>query len=80
MIMHRGRLGSRARPTRYHNPVHPYTRMLFRSVPDIGRRWDPKERFIPEQVSREIEEFYSANRGRGLVQVSPNHAVLMSLD
>jgi peptide/nickel transport system ATP-binding protein len=81
MIMHRGRLVEQgATHEVYHNPVHPYTRMLFRSVPDIGRRWDPKERFIPEQVSREIEEFYSANRGRGLVQVSPNHAVLMSLD
>lgn len=44
MIMHRGRLVEQgATHEVYHNPVHPYTRMLFRSVPDIGRRWDPKE-------------------------------------
>ncbi|HHT72125.1 MAG TPA: ABC transporter ATP-binding protein [Firmicutes bacterium] len=81
MIMHRGRLVEQGATAEvYHNPIHPYTRMLFRSVPDIGHRWDPKEKFVPEQVSREIAEFYASNSGRGFAQVSSSHKVLMSLD
>lgn len=81
MIMHQGRLVEQGATAEvYHNPVHPYTKMLFRSVPDIGRRWDPKEKFIPEQVTMEIDEFYAENRGRGMVSVSPEHLVLMSVD
>ncbi|NLM41730.1 MAG: ABC transporter ATP-binding protein [Firmicutes bacterium] len=81
MIMHQGRLVEQGATAEvYHHPVHPYTKMLFRSVPDIGRRWDPQEKFVPEAVNREIAEFYAANRGQGMVQVSPDHAVLMSLE
>jgi len=81
MIMHRGRLVEKGATREvYHNPVHPYTRMLFRSVPDIGERWDRSEKFVPEQVDEEIAEFYAKNRGRGLAQLSPSHSVLMSLE
>ncbi len=81
LIMHRGRLVEQGATAEvYHNPVHPYTKMLFRSVPDIGQRWDPKEKFIPEKVNSEIAEFYARNQGRGLAEVSPNHKVLMSIE
>lgn len=81
LIMHRGRLVEMGATREvYHHPVHPYTKMLFRSVPDIGSRWDPHERFVPEQVTTEIAEFYAENRGRGLQEVGPNHRVLMSVD
>ena len=64
----------------YHNPIHPYTACSSSSVPDIGQRWDPKEKFVPEQVSSEIAEFYANNRGRGPMEVETNHKVLMSIE
>lgn len=81
MIMHRGRLVEQGATSEvYHNPVHPYTRMLFRSVPDIGQRWDRNEKFIPEQVNEEIAEFYANNRGRGMTKINTQHTVLMSIE
>lgn len=77
LIMYKGRLVEKGDTRKiYENPVHPYTKMLFRSVPDIGTKWDRNEPFLPEQVTQEVREFYAANQGRGLEEVDDEHSVL----
>lgn len=77
MIMYKGRLVEMGDTEKiYRNPVHPYTKMLFKSVPDIGRRWDKSEEFLPEQVVNDVETFYADNEGRGFEEVEPGHSVL----
>jgi len=60
LIMYKGRLVERGKTKKiYENPVHPYTRMLFESVPDIGQKWDRNEEFLPEQIVYDVREFYN---------------------
>jgi len=81
MIMHRGRLVEKGATEKiYKNPVHPYTKMLFNSVPDIGHKWDRNEKFVPEHVEREIEAFYRKNAGQGFTYVDAEHGVLLSAE
>lgn len=81
LIMHRGRLVEKGATEKiYNNPVHPYTKMLFNSVPDIGHKWDKNEKFIPEHVDREIDAFYRKNSGQGFDYVDTDHGVLLSLE
>ena len=54
--------------------------MLFNSVPEIGKRWDPEEEFLPEQVIKDVEEFYKENAGKGFAAAGENHYVLYSID
>lgn len=44
----------------FHNPMHPYTRMLLESVPSIEKKWDLGKFFVPETVHKEISgcKFY----------------------
>lgn len=79
LIMHKGRLVERGTTKKiYENAIHPYTQMLFESVPEIGERWDPDEEFLPEQIVNEVEKFYSNHQGEGFVEVEKNHSVLFS--
>ena len=81
LIMHKGRLVEKGATEKvYNNPIHPYTHMLFNSVPDIGHRWDRNEKFVPEQVNDRIKRFYQENRGQGFQYLEPDHGVLLSID
>jgi len=80
LILHEGNLVERGATTRvYENPYHPYTQMLFESVPDIEEKWDRSKEFIPEQITEVVEEFYQNNQEEGYKEVEKNHYVLMSL-
>ena len=50
----------------------PTPRCCSAPCPISGGRWDPREKFIPEQVTMEIDEFYAENRGRGWSASVPN--------
>jgi peptide/nickel transport system ATP-binding protein len=79
LIMYKGRLVERGATKKiYENSTHPYTKMLFEAVPEIGDRWDPEEEFLPEQVVGEVKDFYQNNQGRGFVEVEKGHSVLFS--
>ncbi|MFW6268502.1 MAG: ABC transporter ATP-binding protein [Bacillota bacterium] len=81
LIMYRGRLVERGDTEKvYENATHPYTRMLFEAVPEIGERWDRDEEFLPEQVVNKVEEFYQNNRGKDFVEIEKDHSVLFSVD
>ncbi len=81
LIMYKGRLVERGDTKKiYENAVHPYTKMLFNSVPEIGERWDPDEEFLPEQIVKDVKEFYAENEGKGFVEVEDNHSVLYSVN
>lgn len=77
MIMYKGRLVEKGDTKKiYENPVHPYTKMLFESVPDISRKWGSNEEFLPEQVVNDVKRFYRDNEGRGFEEVEVGHGVL----
>lgn len=80
LIMYQGRLVERGDTKKiYHNPVHPYTKMLFDSVPDINRKWDHNEEFLPEKVIDDVRKFYAQNKGRDEEEVEAEHSVLFSV-
>ncbi len=79
LIMYKGRLVEQGDTKKiYENPVHPYTQMLFESVPEIGDRWDPDEEFLPEQIVYDVRDFYKSNAGKGFVEIEEEHSVLYS--
>ncbi|MBF8436201.1 ABC transporter ATP-binding protein [Halanaerobiaceae bacterium Z-7014] len=79
LIMYKGRLVERGNTKKiYENPIHPYTKMLFKAVPEIGERWDQDVEFIPEQVINDVNEFYNNNEGKGFVEIEEDHSVLFS--
>lgn len=79
LILHEGRLVERGDTKKiYENPVHPYTEMLFESVPDIKERWDRDEEFLPEQIDDIVNQFYQNNEGQGFERVEDEHHVLFS--
>ena len=79
LILHEGRLVERGDTKKiYENPVHPYTEMLFESVPDIKEKWDRKEEFLPEQITDIVQDFYKNNTGQGFKEVDEEHHVLFS--
>ncbi|MFW6238050.1 MAG: ABC transporter ATP-binding protein [Halanaerobiales bacterium] len=79
LILYEGRLVERGNTKKiYENPVHPYTEMLFESVPDIEERWDREEEFLPEQIDAIVDDFYKSNEGKGFEEVEAGHHVLFS--
>jgi peptide/nickel transport system ATP-binding protein len=81
LIMYRGRLVETGETRKvYHRAAHPYTKLLLRSVPDIGTRWDPQERFVPETITETIEHFYRqhAEAAPGLQEIEPGHYVMLN--
>ena len=79
LILHEGRLVERGDTKKiYENPVHPYTEMLFESVPDIKEKWDRTEEFLPEQITEIVQDFYKNNKGQGFKEVDDEHHVLFS--
>src|SRR6056297_821791 len=79
LIMYKGRLVERGDTKKiYKNPVHPYTQMLFESVPEIGNKWDNEEQFLPETVIQDVKKFYQSNKGKGLKEVEAEHMVFFS--
>jgi len=79
LIMYKGRLVEKGdTKSIYENPVHPYTQMLFESIPEIGNKWDKDVAFLPETVINDVKEFYQSNTGQGFKEVEPDHMVLFS--
>lgn len=79
LIMHQGMLVERGKTKKiYENPVHPYTNMLFESVPDIKERWDRSKEFRPEDIDDVVEDFYESHEGQGFSEVEEEHYVLFS--
>lgn len=77
LILREGRLVERGDTKKiYENPVHPYTQMLFESVPDRKEKWDRKEEFLPEQINDVVNKFYKNNNKTGFQSVEENHHVL----
>lgn len=61
----------------YNNPIHPYTKMLLNSVPEINKKWNPNEQFLPETVEDEIKNFYLTNKNYDdiYIEFEKNHVV-----
>ena len=79
LIMYKGRLVEKGdTKSIYENPVHPYTKMLFESIPEIGNKWDKNVEFLPETVVNDVKQFYKTNTGQGFKEVEPEHMVLFS--
>ena len=79
LILHEGRLVERGNTKKiYQNPVHPYTEMLFDSVPDIKEKWDRHVEFLPEEIDTIVQDFYDSNEGEGFKEVEDEHFVLFS--
>ncbi len=79
LILYEGRLVERGKTKRiYENPVHPYTEMLFESVPDTEERWDRSREFRPEKIDEVVRTFYKENEGKGFEKVEEGHHVLFS--
>ena len=77
LILREGRLVERGNTKKiYENPVHPYTQMLFESVPDRKEKWDRKEEFLPEQINDLVKEFYQENDKSDFKAVEEDHYVL----
>jgi peptide/nickel transport system ATP-binding protein len=54
------------------NPLHPYTRRLLASVPQLHRRWEPLE---PEPEPLEPEPEPPAGDGQALLRAEDDHFV-----
>lgn len=79
LIMYQGRLVERGLTKKiYENPIHPYTKMLFKAVPEIGSRWDKNQKFLPEQVVNDVKKFYNRDNGSGFKTIETGHSVLFS--
>lgn len=79
LIMYKGRLVEKGdTKSIYENPVHPYTQMLFESIPEIGNKWDKDIEFLPETVINDVKQFYKTNQGEGFKEVEEDHMVLFS--
>ncbi|MEJ2662943.1 MAG: ABC transporter ATP-binding protein [Spirochaetia bacterium] len=84
LIMYNGRLVETGDTEKvYNEAVHPYTKLLLNSVPDIGFRWNMDKEFNPEHIGSDIDNFYNKNRNRypkGLVQTGDgDHKVMYTL-
>ncbi|AEX85456.1 peptide ABC transporter ATPase [Marinitoga sp. 1135] len=78
LIMYKGEIVEKGDTVEvYNNPQHPYTKMLLNSVPEIDRKWDKNEKFIPETIIKEIELYYQANKEKSTIYeaISKNHYV-----
>ncbi|MFP3953707.1 MAG: ABC transporter ATP-binding protein [Candidatus Acetothermia bacterium] len=79
LILYEGRLVERGSTKKiYENPVHPYTELLFESVPDTEERWDRSKEFRPEKIDELVQSFYEENEGKGFEKVEEDHHVLFS--
>lgn len=79
LILRKGRLVERGKTNKiYDNPIHPYTQMLFESVPDKKEKWDRDDHFLPEEIDDFVEEFYQKKEGHGFEKVEEEHHVLFS--
>lgn len=81
MIMYQGRIVEMGETAKvYHNAVHPYTRLLLRSVPDVGIAWDKDEDFNPDMIESEIQAFYAVNHQKenGILEIEANHHAVLS--
>lgn len=88
LIMYRGSIVEMGDTEKvFRNPVHPYTRMLLESVPEVGKKWDLRERFTPELIGGDsasckyydrcpIRESHCRTAHLQMVEVEENHKVL----
>jgi len=77
VILYRGRVVERGATEKvFGNPVHPYTRMLLASVPQLQRRWEEVEQELEAPDPEEFEGRVSENgEGAPLVEVEDDHFV-----
>ncbi len=79
LILRKGRLVERGKTKKiYDNPIHPYTQMLFESVPDKKEKWNRDDHFLPEEIDDFVEDFYQRKEGHGFEKVEADHYVLFS--
>ena len=79
LILRNGRLVERGKTKKiYDNPIHPYTQMLFESVPDKKEKWDRDDQFLPEEIDDYVADFYQKKEGSGFQAVDEEHHVLFS--
>lgn len=79
LILRKGRLVERGKTKKiYDNPIHPYTEMLFESVPDKKEKWDRDDQFLPEEIDDYVANFYQKKEGSGFQAVEEDHYVLFS--
>jgi peptide/nickel transport system ATP-binding protein len=81
IILQRGRVVEMGLAERvFHNPLHPYTKMLMASVPRLDKRWEVVEREIgagmkPSELAMGPADEDSDGHGSGLVEAEPDHYV-----
>ncbi|BBE31665.1 oligopeptide ABC transporter ATP-binding protein [Tepiditoga spiralis] len=80
LIMYKGKLVEKGSTEKiYKNPVHPYTKMLLNSIPDIGFKWKKEEKFLPEKIEIEVNNFYKKNINKDTeLEVEKNHKVIVN--
>lgn len=79
LILRKGRLVERGKTKKiYDDPIHPYTQMLFESVPDKKEKWDRDDQFLPEEIDDYVADFYQRKEGTGFQAVDEEHHVLFS--
>ncbi|ASJ03382.1 peptide ABC transporter [Thermococcus profundus] len=62
LIMYRGRLVEFGDTEKiFKNPLHPYTKMLLESVPDLNVKWEFKGEIRPEEEERAVYEIAGCN-------------------
>ncbi|ASJ02210.1 peptide ABC transporter [Thermococcus profundus] len=62
LIMYRGRLVEFGDTEKvFKNPLHPYTKMLLESVPDLNVKWEFKGEIKPEEEEKGIYEITGCN-------------------
>jgi peptide/nickel transport system ATP-binding protein len=77
VILHRGRIVERGATERvFGNPVHPYTKMLLASVPQLKRKWKEVELELEVPEPAQFEERVSGDgETMPLVEVEDDHFV-----
>jgi peptide/nickel transport system ATP-binding protein len=84
IILQKGRvveMGSAERV--FHNPLHPYTKMLMSSVPRLDKRWEVVERKVgvgakPSEPATGPADEDSDGHGTGLVEAEQGHFVAIA--
>jgi peptide/nickel transport system ATP-binding protein len=81
MILRRGRVVEMgATPLVFGNPVHPYTRMLLASVPQLHRKWEEVEPELTAEAAGEAPAGADSDGAGTLVRVEDDHFVRSSPD
>jgi len=87
-IMYRGNIVEMGDTQKvFHNPCHPYTKMLLESIPEIDRKWDFREHIKIETIEDEstgckyfsrcnVREHRCQKQIPELIEIEENHKVM----